>query len=81
MPWRADVRRSVIRSCKHEAQKVVEILHCCCLGVRPTVDRIWHNETSAIWPHSLHNFFCMEIPFRFIEQAEGSYELIETLLV
>jgi hypothetical protein len=66
---------------KHGAQKGVEVVHCCFLASRPTVESIWHSETSAISPHSLHNFFCMELPFPFIEELKKSDNTIQALLV
>lgn len=76
MPWSPRRCRSLTRPCKQAAQKGVDILHCCCLGVRPTVEMIWQSETSAVSPHSLHNFFCMEFPFPFIKQAKYFNDLV-----
>jgi hypothetical protein len=66
---------------KHGAQKGVEVVHCCFLASRPTVESIWHSEISAISGHSLHNFFCMELPFPFIEELKKGNQAIQAFLV
>ena len=81
IPWRPSTRRSLMRPCKHAAQKAVEVVHRCCLGARPTVETIWHSDTSAGSPHSLHDFFCMEIPFPLVEQLEEGNKSVDRFTV
>jgi hypothetical protein len=57
------------------------MLHRCFRGARPTDETIWHNDTSAVSPHSLHNFFCMELPFPFIEELKKGDNAIQTFLI
>ena len=70
-----------MRPCKQAAQNAADTLHCCKRGERPTVETIWHRETSAMPPHSLHDFFCMEFPFPRIEQTKERSEFSDIAIL